>query len=198
MAYEYLFISLLAGLYFKLDVFLLNFLKGEEAVGIYTSGYKFLEAFVFLAVSYNFVAMPQFAKLQKLGTNALRMRINKDLRILLSVGILVAFAAFVAFPIILPYVLQGEYLRAITVSQIVIFALPLILIYSIFLNTLYVLEKAHIAVLIFASQAGFNLVLNLIYIPRYSFVASSYITVFGEALNVIITFVLVQKYLRKI
>lgn len=61
--YVFVLISLFAGLYFKLDVFLLQFIKGEKEVGVYSAGYKFLEALGFLAASYNISSIPIFARL---------------------------------------------------------------------------------------------------------------------------------------
>ncbi|MDO8741737.1 MAG: oligosaccharide flippase family protein, partial [Candidatus Roizmanbacteria bacterium] len=46
-SFVFLLISLLAGFYSKTDVLILNFIKGKQAVGIYSAGYRFLDALMF-------------------------------------------------------------------------------------------------------------------------------------------------------
>jgi len=185
-SYVYILISFFAGLYFKIDVFLLQILKGETEVGIYTAGYKFFEALLFLAASYNITRTPIFAKLIKKNFKLLLTAMKKDLVFLAFTGISGALVIFFLSPIVLPFFLKGNYISSLKVVRIVIFGLPLILISSVFLNAIYVLKKAHIIVIIFLFQILFNFLLNLFFIPRYSYIASSYITVLSEFINVVL------------
>ncbi len=191
----FLLIGLFAGLYFKLDVFLLNFIKGPKDVGIYSAGYKFLEAFLFLAASYNIVSTPIMSRLRKETLVNLKLKIKKDLYYLSLIGAVVASSIFFFSPYFLTFIFSGEYVHAIPVLRIVIWALPFILITSVFFNSLYVLGKARIVMWMFILQTLFNIVLNLIYIPKYSYIASSYITIIEEVLNALIAFIFLYKTL---
>src|SRR3990167_11384198 len=64
-SYIFVLIGFLAGLYFKIDIFLLQILKNNTDVGIYSAGYKFFEATLIFAASYNITRTPIFAKLAK-------------------------------------------------------------------------------------------------------------------------------------
>ena len=64
-SFIFLLISLLAGFYSKVDVLILNFIKGKQAVGIYSAGYRFLDALMFVVVAYNVSSMSLFSKLAK-------------------------------------------------------------------------------------------------------------------------------------
>lgn len=183
-SYMFVLISFFAGLYFKIDVFLIQFLKGAQDVGVYTAGYKFFEALIFIAGSYNIAATPLFAKLAKKDPVLLLQRMKRDSIFLLLLGGTIVMGFVLFGPWILARIMKTDYTLSIQVLRIVIFALPLILLSSVFLNALYVVGKSYIVVVIFLLQTLVNIFLNLIYIPKYSFWASAYITVLSELLNV--------------
>jgi len=197
-SYIYVLIGFFSGIYFKIDVFLLQFLKGESAVGIYSAGFKFFEALLFIAASYNIARTPIFAQLAKKNPEQLLKVMKKDLKFLFLLGFGIISVTFFLSPIILPLFLKGNYFSAIKVVQIVIFALPLILFSSVFLNAIYVLKKAHIIIFIFIFQVIINFILNIIFIPRYSYLASAYITVFSEVTNItLLIFIFIRIWRRK-
>ncbi len=193
----FLLIGLFAGFYFKLDVFLLNFLKGAKEVGIYSSGYKFLDAMMLIVSSYNIASLPIFSRLTNDKAQLIK-RIKRDILFVAIIGVVVAIGFYLFANPVLGVLLPPSYSLSIPVVKIVIFALPFILVTSVFLNTIYVLDKAYLAVFLFIFQILFNFVLNAFFIPKYSYIASSYITLGGEILNTTITFLLLKRYLKLI
>lgn len=192
----FLAIGLLANLYFKLDVFLLKFLKGEAAVGLYSSGYKFLEASLIIAASYNISSLPILSKLREENWAGFIKKIKKDFLFVVAIGLFVSALLYFFSPVVLPFILPKSFWESIKILRIVIFALPFILASSVFLNSIYVLGKPQIVILIFAFQSVFNFSFNLLFIPHYSYFASAYITVAAEILNTIISFTFLRKYLK--
>ncbi len=186
----FVLIGLFAGFYYKADIFLLTFLKGTREVGIYSTGYKFFDAFMFMVASYNLIAAPVFAKLILRGKNELILRIKKDILHLLMLGLFVVVFAEFVFPLFLPYLFKSNYLPAIPVIRIVILSLPFILLTSVFLNAIYVLKKAYLVIIIFAFQTLDNISLNLIFIPKFSYLGSSWITVVSELINTLVSFII--------
>ncbi len=192
----FLLISLLAGFYSKVDVLILNFIKGTEAVGIYSAGYRFLDALMFVVVAYNVSSMSLFSRLIKEKKRNLFIRkIKKDVILVFTIGMFIALGFYFFGPILLPLVYKNTYLKSIQVLRIIIFALPLILLTSVFLNSIYALGKAKAVIYIFLFQLIFNIVLNLIFIPRFSFFASAYITLLGEVINSLLTFIILGSVL---
>lgn len=194
-AYVFVLISFFAGLYFKIDVFILNFIKGAASVGVYSAGYKFLDALMFLVGSYNISSTPNLVKRAKEGKHSLKQKIKKDLLLVTAISIPIAIGTVLFGPYILPLILKSSYSPSITVAQIVICALPLIMISSVFINSLYALDKAKLVIFVFLFQAVFNLVGNYLLVPYYSFFASAWMTVIGEVLNAIIFYLLLKKSL---
>lgn len=194
-SYIFVLIGFSAGLYFKQDIFLLNYFKSSNEVGVYSAGYKFFEAFLFLAAGYNITVTPIFAKLVNEPGN-LRKKIKKDFVFLSFLGLAVSVSFYFLGPLVLPLFLKSNYLLSIQIARIVIFALPFILLSSIFFNLLYVRGKPFLVLAIFAFQIILNFILNIIFIPKFSYFASAYITVFSEFVNFSLSYLFVRKFLK--
>jgi len=194
-AYVFVLISFFGGLYSKIDVFILNFLKGAASVGIYSAGYKFLDALMFMVGSYNISSTPNLVKRAKEGKHSLKQKIKKDLLLVVAISVPITVFTVLFGPYILPLILKSSYSPSITVARIVICALPIIMISSVFINSLYALDKAKLVIFVFLFQVVFNLVSNYLLVPHYSFFASAWITLAGEVLNVIIFYLLLKKNL---
>ncbi len=196
-SYVFVLISFFAGMYFKLDVFILGFFKGEEAVGIYSAGYKFFEALIFVAASYTVTATPILARLAR-NKDMFKRRLMKDIVFLLTIGLLVAVGVIILTPHILAYIFRKNYILSIPVLQIVILSFPFLLLNTLCMNILYILEKAHYVVFVFLAETIINLVLNVIFIPHFSYYASSVITVVSEMVNfgilIVLTMMVWKRY----
>ena len=196
-SYVFVLVSLFAGIYFKIDVFILNFLKGTADVGIYSSGYKFFEAMILFASSYNMLSASIFSKTALDQKTRLLAKVIKHILFLSLVGFGVVFTTQLLGNVFLPFILKGNYSQATEVVKIVIWALPLILFNSIFLNLLYVSELSHLAVGLFIFISAINAILNFIFVPQFSYIASSYITVFSELINLAILLIVVFGIYKK-
>ena len=182
----YLLISIFARWYSRIDVFLLNFLKNEEAVGIYSSAYKFLEALMFMVTAYNLSALPMLVNFYKNNRlDLIKLKIKKDFLFLLVIGGGISAIFYFFSPIFLPLVFKNKYMLAIPILKIIIFSLPLILLTSIFLNFFYTIKKIHYVLGLMIFQLFFNFLLNWIFIPKYSYFASAYISLIGEVINLL-------------
>ncbi len=183
-SYIYVLISFFAGLYFKIDVFMLTALKGINEVGIYSAGYKFFDALIFIAASYNVTATPILARLSN-DKEKLFAKIVKDILFLTTIGISIVIVVWLFAPIVLPKILKATYAPSSNVLNIVILTLPLILFNSVFMNLLYVFKKAHLVIVTFMIQFIINASLNWFLIPRFSYYGSAWITVASELINVV-------------
>ncbi|MEO6509088.1 MAG: oligosaccharide flippase family protein, partial [Patescibacteria group bacterium] len=195
-SYVFVLISFFLGVYFKIDIFLLKFLKSESEVGIYSAGYKFFESLLFIIGSYNISATPQLAKLYNESSKKFLERIKKDSIFLFSIGCVIAFCTYFIAPMLLSVVLKQSSLASAHVLQIVIISLPFMLLSAVVTNALYILRKAHIIIYVYIAQILLNTVLNFIFIPQFSYLASAYITVLNELLNVATLFLLFYFYKR--
>jgi O-antigen/teichoic acid export membrane protein len=194
----YLLISIFARWYSRIDVFLLNFLKNEEAVGIYSSAYRFLEALMFMVTAYNLSALPMLVNFYKNNRlDLIKLKIKKDFLFLLVIGGGISAIFYFFSPIFLPLVFKNKYMLAIPILKIIIFSLPLILLTSIFFNLFYTIKKIHYVLGLMIFQLFFNFSLNWIFIPKYSYFAAAYISLIGEVINLFICLYFCQRVQNK-
>ncbi|MFZ6034928.1 MAG: oligosaccharide flippase family protein [Patescibacteria group bacterium] len=194
----YLVISLMAGFYSKADVIILNYLRGAKEVGIYSAGYRFLDAMMFMLVAYNVSAIPMFSSLVKENKTQLFLsKIKKDVLLVGTIGLFTALGFFFFSPVVLPVLMKGDYGSSIQVLRIIIFALPLLLLTSVFLGGLYALGRTNQIILLFFGQVVYNVIANFLIIPRYGYVGSAWITVIGEFINTAITFTILYKAINE-
>lgn len=197
-SFIYLLVSIFARWYSRIDIFLLNFLKSEEAVGIYSSAYKFLEALMFIVTAYNLSALPMLVNFYKNKQfNLMKLKIKKDFIFLSLMGFSISFVFYLLSPIFLSFVFKNKYLLAIPILKIIIFSLPLILLTSIFFNLFYTVRKIHYVLGLMIFQFIFNFSLNWIFIPKYSYLASAYISLIGEVINLFTCFYFYQRVRNK-
>lgn len=192
-SFIYVLLGFFAGLYFKIDVFLLNYFKGEQAVGVYSAGYKFFEALLFIGGSYTISATPIFQQFLLKDRKALMKKLRRDSSFLLIGGILLAAAAWVISPYLFPLIISSGYADAVHIFRIVIFALPFLLVSIVYMNILYLLRKTHWVVLVFLFQIALNMVGNILFVPLYSYYASAYLTVLCEIVNMALVMYLFRR-----
>jgi len=194
-SYQFVLINLLSQIYFKVDVFLLSALKSNAEVGIYSAGFKFFQTLIFFGSSYTLTSTPKLSRLADTNLPAFITKIKKDLLFLTIFGLTLAIGFYLLSPFVLNILMKKTFSPSLTVARITVFALPLILLSSAFLNVLYVLKKANMAIYLFTFQLILNFILNLIFIPIYSFYASAWITVMSEMINLAVLVVITRKIL---
>lgn len=196
-SFVFLIINLLAGWYSKLDIFLLNFLKNLHQVGIYSSATKFLDGLLFISVAYNLSSISSYSQLiKKKQTDILKNKIKKDLILLVLIGLFISFL-IVFFGQLIFLIIKKDYYLALPVLKIIIFNLPLILISSIAINVIYVYKKQWYIVYLFIFQLLTNGLLNWFFIPKYGYLASSWLSVLGWLLNSIILWLIANSLINK-
>jgi O-antigen/teichoic acid export membrane protein len=159
-------------------------------VGIYSAGYKFFESLLFIIGSYNISATPELASLFREKKEMFYAKMKRDSTLLFVLGFSISLITYFIAPLLLSFVLKQNSAGSIRVLQIVIYGLPLMLLATVLTNALYIFKKATIIIVVYVLQIALNIILNLVFIPRYSYIASAYITVLNELINVLILFLL--------
>lgn len=180
-AWPLLLNNLLAGLFFSFDTVVLKSARGEAELGQYRVPYKLLNMLLLVPQYGTLALFPHLARLAAAGGRAFAETYALATKLLLALALPVSVAvAFVAPDLI--WVLAGDqYLPdGGTALRLLIWFLPFSYVNSL---TQYVLIAAGLQRAItpaFALTFAFNLGANLIFTPRYGFVAAALITVLSE------------------
>ncbi|MFH1182811.1 MAG: flippase [Candidatus Moraniibacteriota bacterium] len=181
-------------LYFKADAILLSLLQTSHDVGIYGAAYKVLESLIYFPTMFMGLIMPVFSYNIFLRP-ALFLRIaSRTLKAIWLVTIpLVIFLFFLASETI-RIIAGAGFAESIIVLRILAFALGAIFLANFFNSVLIVVNRQKLLLFILAGTAGLSLVLNIIFIPYYSYLAAAVISTVCEILVTIIAYALSRKW----
>lgn len=192
-----LFSSMLAVVYFRVDFLILSFFKDPNIfpdVGIYAASYRIFEILIVFGTFFTNALFPVFVREVK---SPAFLKIFRDS---LSVSFLLALVGLFSLLFLAKYVVlivAGEkFLASVLPLQILSVALAL----SLFLNTYYALivakDQQKYAVVVGIVAALFNIFANILFIPTFSYLASSLITVATSLIILISYMFIVERSLR--
>lgn len=190
-------LAVLGLLYFKIDIVILSYLRGNFETGIYATGYKFLEAVVFIPNALNFAIFPVLAKLHEESPNKIRLLFLKSVKTMFILGLIVMIGYVLLLPVIIESFLP-KYVSAIDVVRILSLAIPFMFIHIPAASVLTSSDKYLKQVILFSIiPLAFNILLNIIFIPYFGFIAASWITVWSDIISVVVLFIFINKYIIK-
>ncbi len=163
--------------YFRVDIFLLSILRSTAEVGIYGFSYKFFDFLIALPLFLANSIYPLILKQEK--DLEFRVIISKYLKI----SLLTSFALVIVFWFLAPLfsLVKSEFKESIFPFRILLLSLPFFFTTAILQWALIAKKKQKFLMAVYLSGAILNIILNLVFIPIYGYVASAFITGISEA-----------------
>lgn len=169
-------------LYFKLDIIMLSMMKLPADVGIYGLAYKVLESLLFFPAMFVGLMMPLLSRYAFSDKRAFNKIGQKTLDILVIFIIPMVIGVILISPKIIGLISGKSFLESAGILNILIIATGVIFLGTLFSNMVIALEKQKSLTFIYALGAVFNLITNLIFIPRYSYYGAAMTTLGTELL----------------
>lgn len=172
---------LLATVFFKSDVILMEAINGAAVVGVYSTAYKWLDALNIIPAFFTMALLPLMARQAKEDRTALRRNYIFGFKSLVMVALPVAvMMTFMAHTLI--GVLGGaEFLPDGGIAlQLMIWSIPMGWINSLTQYVLIALDRQRQITGAFVFAVSFNVVGNLIFLPLYSYRAAAITTILSE------------------
>lgn len=181
-------------LYFKMDTILLSILKGSEAVGIYNMAYKIIENITFFPGMIVGLILPLLSMYVFSDKNNFTRIVNETAKVFILIIVpLIIGTLFLAEDII--GIIGGEeFLISANVLRILIVALAFIFFGNLFNSILLSANLQNKLMHILSFCAVFNIGLNFIFIPRYSYNGAAMVSLVTEFLVVLLTAYYANKY----
>ncbi len=194
-SYPFGILTILSVIYFKIDILMLAEMQGNVAVGFYEGAYKFVEAPFFIPVSIVNVLLPVMSRTFTTDKASYKNAYIQATRIL-ALGILpvVLLVTFFSRNIIL-LVLSDAYLPSAPALSVVIWALFLMFVNAPVGNVIATSHSMHAFLPYAIGTVVFNIVMNLLLIPHYSFLGACIATLLTEFLSCIIQLFFVHRVL---
>jgi O-antigen/teichoic acid export membrane protein len=173
--------NLLATLFFKVDVTLLEPIQGTTQVGWYSAGYKFIDAFNLVPSLFTFALFPVMARQAHDDKTALRRSYTLAIKLLVGVALPLALATTAAAPLMVGILGGSAFLPyGATALAILVWSIPFGWINSVTNYVLIALGQQRGLTRAFAVSLVFNITLNLLLLPRFGFQAAAAITIASE------------------
>jgi len=187
-------------IYFKFDtIFLsLKFINRSSInpmvdVGIYNVAYKILEGLIFFPSMFVGIIMPLLSKFAFSNLDEFKKTFQKTLDVLIIFIVpLIMGILFLSLPVVV--LIGGDQFKvSAPVLQILSFAIGLIFLGNLFGHSIIALNKQKAGAWIYFSGMIFNVLTNLLFIPRYSYFAAASTTVATELLVTVLMMYLIYK-----
>lgn len=193
----YGFLGIMGLIYFRVDTVLLSYLKGSYDTGLYSAAFKFLDALAFIPIALALVVFPIFSRLNESKPEDIKPMIRK---IFIYMGVL-GGGVTLGFLIVLPPFIRmflPDYIPSIEAVKILAFAAPFMFIHVPLAQVLLSTEKYVKSIFIISvATMSFNIILNLIFIPQYGFIAASYVTVLSDVFSLLVLSATIKKFLYR-
>jgi O-antigen/teichoic acid export membrane protein len=190
--------TLAISVYIYMDNVILGFIKGESAVGYYSTAIRIVKIPFAFITAISAVMIPRISQAFKNGQiDSVRSLIDRSFNFICIVGIPIAFGIFVCSEFLIRTFAGEGFLNAITPLRIltpVILLVGMSNICGIQLLTPFGKEK----LLLKAVLGGmlFSLVANFCLIPFFSFIGAAITNVLTETIVTLLTFFAVKKYIK--
>ncbi len=165
---------------FQIDQVFLSLISGNPAVGYYSASYRLMQALMFLPSVYATAILPVFSKFHVSSKDSLKFGYYKSFKYLTILGLPIAVGTTLLANNIILLIYKSNFAPSILILQILIWSIPIIFLNYILGSSIISINKQRETVKVLFVAMLLNIILNLIFIPTYSYIAASIITVLTE------------------
>lgn len=188
---------ILSSVYYSIDMVMLTNIVGNYATGIYNATYKLISVLTLFYSVYSAVIFPVMSKFYKNDVKMLLISYEKSIKYLMIIIIPIAIGTMIYSTDLIHLFYGSEYDGASSVLSILIWTVCLLFISGAGNNLLNASHKEVSVTKIYLIAAAFNVVLNLILIPKYSYNGAAITTVLSDILIVAIQTYIIYKIGQK-
>ncbi|MGP8190906.1 MAG: flippase [Methanobacterium sp.] len=182
----------------RVDTILLELLKGSTAVGYYSASYRILDSLMYIPTLYTGAIFPVLSNFHVSSKESLIILYEKSFKYLFIISLPIAAAITILAQHIILILYQNSYYQSILCLQILIWSIPFLFLMSMFGTMFVSIKKAYIMVKITLFSMIFNITLNLIFIPTYSYIGAAILTVLTGILGCLISFYYLSQFIYEI
>ena len=178
--------ALITFAYFKLDTIILSVLQSNSDVGIYNVAYKIMENLIFFPAMLAGLILPLLSRTLSTNRALFEDIVDKTFKVFLLIVFPLVVGVWVLAPEIIAIVSGAGFEESARVLRILVFALGFIFFGHYFTMLLVVgnAQKKLMKALLLAAVV--NIGLNLLLIPKYSYIAAAGVSLVTEFLVVLL------------
>jgi O-antigen/teichoic acid export membrane protein len=180
-------------LYTYIDSVILSLIQGNEVVGWYNAAYKLVLFLVFIPSTINLTIFPAMSKFYISSPNSLRFINEEYFKFMLIIGIPLGIGTTILADRIILIIFGSGYSSSIIALQILIWTIVFTFAGAAFVRLLEATNKQLLLSKITGISVVVNVILNLILIPKFSYVGASIATLLTEIILILMIFRITNK-----
>jgi O-antigen/teichoic acid export membrane protein len=179
--------------YFRMDSFILSSVKGFADVGIYNFAYQFFQTALVVPTFIMNGYYPLMLNSLKTNYKQFLSHIKIAALILFLISLGGVILTFLLSPFIINLVGDGKFSQSVLPLNLLALSFPAFFVSSLGMWIFVSLKKYKTMVLIYLIGLIFNLILNFIFIPKYSYIAASLVTGLSEYLILVLQIIILAR-----
>lgn len=177
-------------IYLKADTIILSLFRSQAEVGLYGASYRVLDVLTTFPMMFAGLLLPVLtAAWAEKNLEKFKRVMQKAFDFLVMTAVPIIFGTFFLGERLMSLVAGHEFALSGTILKILILAAGAIFVGTLFGHLVVAVQKQRKMIWGYASVALICLVAYAIFIPRYSFWAAAWITVFSEGAIALLTFI---------
>jgi O-antigen/teichoic acid export membrane protein len=191
--------NLLSSLFFRIDVLILQPLRGDTELGYYQTAYKFIDALNFIPSNFTLAIFPALSRFAASAQDAMLRAYILALKILLWISLPITVGTIFVSRELIGIFGGDAYLPHSAIAlQVLIWFLPFSFINSVTHYVLIALGQQRFLTRAFVIGVVFNVAANLVAVPQLGYVGASLVTIFSEMVLLIPFYYSIRKNLAAI
>lgn len=180
-------------LYINIDSVILSTLQNNEVVGFYNAAYRLVLFLIIVPNTINIAIFPSMSKYHLTSESLLRIINEKYFKLMLILGVPIAVGITLLANKIILLIYGADYINAIIALQILIWIIVFTFASASSTKLLEATNNQLAITKITSISVIINIILNLMLIPRYSYIGASVATVITEIIVVASIFIVSNK-----
>jgi O-antigen/teichoic acid export membrane protein len=179
-------IALFAAIFYSIDTVMLSFMKGDAVVGWYNAAYRMVLVLLFIPAAWGSAIFPVMSKFYITSHDSLRLSFEKSVKYMTMLGIPIGVGTTLLAQRFILQIFGTEYMPSVIALQILIWSVVIIYVCGSVGTLLQTTNNQVVFAKIVGVCTFISVALNLIFIPKYSYIAASIIAVLGTLISVIL------------
>jgi O-antigen/teichoic acid export membrane protein len=180
-------------IYIWIDSVMLSFMQGDQAVGLYNAAYRIVLLLIFIPAVVNTAIFPVMSRLYESSTDSLKLIVEKYFKYMILIGLPIGVGITLLANKIIILIFGQAFIESAPALQILIWATVFTFANSAFVQLFQSTNRQ-----VFLTKITFigmivNIILNLILIPKFSFIAASFNTLITEFLILAMVLIVAQR-----
>lgn len=177
--------SLFTIIYLRVDIIMLSWMDTQGSVAVYSIASRVLELSLVFPFALSSILLPILTK--KLDIN-----FKKDIIVQVFIGIVVLFV-FLFFSNFIINFMFPRYSNSVYALNILLFSIPIMLVNNYIFLYFIAKDMSWLYALIAIVIAFSNIILNYLFIPKFSYIGASFTTIFTEFFGMILALFFMYK-----